>query len=117
VNQTNPSARPHLLGLLAGLVLAAALVWSAFVVTGAWMRIAESQTISVTGSAKKNVASDLIIWRGSFTSEGDTLAAAHRKLKADLGKVEVFLRERGLSNFVAAPISILEVRAREKGGG
>jgi hypothetical protein len=115
VNQTNYIVRPHLLGLLAGLSLAAALVWSAFLVTGAWMRIAESQTIGVTGSAKKIVLSDLIVWRGSFTAEGESLAAAHRKLKADLRKVEVFLQTRGISNFVAAPISILEVRAKEKG--
>ena len=117
MNQTNYLARPHLLGLMAGLLLAAALVCSAFLVTGAWLRIAESQTIGVTGSAKKNVKSDLIVWRGSFTVEGESLAAAHRKLKADLGKVEAFLQTRGVSNFVVAPISILEVRAKEKGEG
>ncbi len=115
MNPTNYRERPHLLGLTAGLFLAGALVWSAFLVTGAWMRIAESQTIGVTGSAKKIVQSDLIIWRGSFIVEGESLAAAHRKLKADLGKVEAFLRARGVSNFVAAPISIFEVRAKEKG--
>ena len=46
--------------------------------------------------------------------EGESLAAAHRKLKNDLSKVEAFLQTRGVSNFVAAPISIFEVRAKEK---
>jgi hypothetical protein len=38
--------------LLAGLFLAAALVLSAMLVTRAWLKIAESQTIVVTGSAR-----------------------------------------------------------------
>jgi len=116
LTQPNFTLRPHLLGLAAGLFLSAALVCSAFLVTRAWIRIAESQTISVTGSAKKNVQSDLIVWRGSFAVEGETLATAHRKLKTDLIKAENFLHERGISNFVAAPVLIQEVRAKEKEG-
>jgi hypothetical protein len=48
--------------------------------------------------------------------EGDSLAVAHRKLKTDLGKVEAFLRARGVADLVATPISIFEVRAKEKDG-
>jgi hypothetical protein len=42
----NRATKPHLLGLLAGLFLAAALILSAMLVTGAWLKIAESQTSS-----------------------------------------------------------------------
>jgi hypothetical protein len=52
--------KPHLLGVLAGLFLAAGLVLSAVLVTGAWLRISESQTVSVTGSARTAVRSDLV---------------------------------------------------------
>jgi len=48
-------SRPHLLGVLAGLFLAAGLVLAAMLVTRAWLQIAESQTITVTGSARKAV--------------------------------------------------------------
>lgn len=113
----NSSARPHLLGLVAGLFLAAGLVVSAMLVTGAWLRIAESQTITVMGSARKAVRSDLAVWRGHFTVEGNTLLAAQRALKSDLQKVETYLRERRATNFVAAPITIHEVKAREKREG
>ena len=54
--------KPHLLGVLAGLFLAAGLILSTMLVTGAWLRIAEYQTVSVTGSARKAVRSDLVIW-------------------------------------------------------
>ena len=59
------SARPHLLGLLAGLFLAAGLVLTAMVVTRGWMQVAGPQTVLVKGSAKRNVDSDLAVWRGS----------------------------------------------------
>ena len=44
-------ARPHLLGVLAGLFLAAGLVLASLIVARAWQRVAEAQAISVTGSA------------------------------------------------------------------
>ena len=103
--------KPHLLGMLAGLFLAAGLVLSTMLVTGAWMKIAESQTVSVTGSARKAVRSDLVIWRGSFSAEGDTLLSAQRRLKDDLARVEAFLRAAGMTNYVIGPISIKELQA------
>src|SRR6266496_1925003 len=88
----NNRSKPHLLGVLAGLFLAAGLVLSAMLVTRAWLKIAEWETISVTGSARKAVRSDLVIWRGSFTADGDTLLAAQRNLKTDFARVESFVR-------------------------
>ncbi len=63
---THSVSRPHLFGVLAGLALAAGLVFAALVFANAWTRIAESQVINVTGSARKNVRSDLVVWRASF---------------------------------------------------
>jgi len=78
------------------------------------LKIAESQTINVTGSARKAVRSDLVIWRGTFTAEGDTLLAAQRNLKADLAKVEDFLKVNAMTNFMIGPISIKELQATEE---
>ena len=107
----NGIVKPHLLGLLAGLFLAAGLVLSAALVTRAWLKIAESQTINVTGSARKAVQSDLVIWRGSYTADGDTLLAAHRNLRADLAKVEDFLKGRQMTNYLIGSVSIKELQA------
>ena len=76
--------RPHLFGVLAGLFLAAGLVASAMQVTRAWLKISDSHSITVTGSARKNIRSDLIFWQGSFSTEAPTILEAQKKLKENL---------------------------------
>jgi len=105
------STKPHLLGLLAGLFLAAGLVLSAMLVTRAWLKIAETQNIVVTGSARRNVKSDLVVWRGSFSAEAATLLEAQRKLKTDAAKVQGFLRASVITNETFTPIAIQELQA------
>ena len=112
----NITSRPQLFGLLAGLFLAAGLVFSSFVVTRAWMVIAQSQTISVTGSARKNIRADLIIWSGTFSAESPTLLEAQHALKADLSKVTAFLQGKGVKDYQVSTIAIEEIRAGEKDG-
>jgi len=110
-----PSApRPHLFGLLAGLALAAGLVFTALVLANAWTRIAESQVINVTGSARKNVRSDLVVWRSSFSAEAPTLIEAQQKLRADHAKVAAFFSSRGIGGFTASPVQITELTARQR---
>lgn len=106
------TSRPHFLGLLAGLFLAAGLVFSAFVVTRAWMLVAQRETIHVTGSARKNVRADLIIWQGTFSTEASTLLDAQRTLKASLTKVESFLKAKAVGDYIISPIDIEEIRPR-----
>ncbi len=101
------------MGLLAGLFLAAGLICSAALVTRAWLKIAESQTINSTGSARKNVRSDLIIWRGFFSSEAPTLLEAQHRLKDDLPKIEDFLRSNSVSNHLLTAINIQEMRSND----
>lgn len=110
-----PSAtRPHLFGVLAGLALAAGLVFAATVLANAWTRIAESQVINVTGSARKNVRSDLVIWRAAFSVEAPTLVEAQERLRADQAKVAAFFATRGISGFKASPVEIRELTARQR---
>lgn len=109
------SSRPHLFGLLAGLFLAAGLCFAAIVFTRTWTHIHESQVIDVTGSARKNVLSDLVVWRASFAVEDEALLAAHEKLQADLGKVDAFLRAKGVKEISVLPVQIREITARNKG--
>jgi uncharacterized protein len=108
------TSRPHLLGLMAGLFLAAGLVLCAILLTRTWLRVAESQTVTVTGSARKAVRSDLVIWRGFFSADGDSLLSAQRALKTDLDKVQAFLTSKQVTNYVVTPISIQELRGKEK---
>ena len=67
-------SRPQLFGMLAGLFLAAGLVLSAMLGTTAWVKIKNSQFISVKGSARKNIRSDFAIWTANFSDPGTDAA-------------------------------------------
>ncbi|TAK97170.1 MAG: SIMPL domain-containing protein [Verrucomicrobia bacterium] len=107
----NPAPRPHLFGMLAGLFLATGLLFSSALATSAWLKIRNSQLITVKGSARKNITSDLAIWRGAFTVEASTLLDAQRRLRADAAKVEQFLTAQSVTNFSFTPITIEELTA------
>jgi hypothetical protein len=100
--------------MLAGLFLAAGLVLSAMLGTAAWVKIKNSQFITVKGSARKNIESDLAIWHGSFTVEAETLVEAQHKIAADRRRVEEFLKGAGVTNFAFAAIAIEEERATQR---
>ena len=100
--------------MLAGLFLAAGLVFSAMVGTAAWVKIKNSQFITVKGSARKNIESNLAVWRGGFVVESETLLDAQHKIQANHAVVEKFLGGAGVTNYSFAPISIEEVRAMQK---
>ena len=61
------------------LFLAAGLVLSSMLGTTAWVKIKNSQFITVKGSTRKNVKSDLVVWKGSFTAEAPTLLEAQQQ--------------------------------------
>jgi uncharacterized protein len=110
------SSRPHLFGVLAGLALAGALCFAALVASHTWIRLGESQTVNVTGSARKNITSDLVVWSASFSTEAAELLQAHAQLRADLVKVTSWLATNGASEIVTKPISITEVTAQYREG-
>ena len=106
--------RPHLFGLLAGLFLAAGITFASITLASAWTRIAENNIISVTGSARKNIRSDLVVWHASFSVEAPTLLEAQQKLRADYAKVAAFFSLRGITGFTASPVQIRELTARQR---
>jgi hypothetical protein len=103
--------RPQLFGMLAGLFLAAGLVFSSMPGTAAWVKIKNSQFITVKGSTHKNIESDLVVWQGNFSGEASSLLPAQQALPANRKKVEQFLIGDGITNFVFTPINIDEIKA------
>jgi len=104
--------KPQLFGMLAGLFLAAGLVFSAMVGSTAWLKIHNSQFVSVKGSARKNIKSDLAVWKGNFTAEAPALLDAQRNLTDARAKVNIFLNDSGMTNHAFDSVVIEEVRAR-----
>jgi hypothetical protein len=100
--------------MLAGLFLAAGLVLSSMLGTAAWVKIKNSQFITVKGSAQKNIDADLVVWRGDFSVESETLVDAQHKVQANRALVEKFMRDAGVTNFIFAPIGIEELKATQK---
>ena len=107
-------SRPQLFGMLAGLFLAVGLVLSAMLATTTWLKVKNSQFITAKGSTRKNVKSDLVVWKGSFSTEAPTLLEAQQKLKADAAKVGQFLTASGVSNYIFKPIGIEGIKAQLK---
>lgn len=108
------TSRPHLFGLVAGLALAAGLCSASIIFTRAWTRISEDQVVNVTGSARKDVRSDLAVWRAGFSSDAATLSEAHAKSKADLARVEAFLRDAGQADYEIRPVQVTDLFERIK---
>jgi hypothetical protein len=107
-------SRPQLFGMLAGLFLAAGLVLAAMLGTSAWVKIKNSQFITVKGSVQKHIESDLIIWSGCFQAESETLLDAQRKVLANRALVAKFLDHAGVTNYLFTPISIDELKETKK---
>jgi hypothetical protein len=112
MNTPSPS-RPHLFGLLAGLFLATGISFASVTLSRAWTRIHESQLVEVSGSARRNVRADLVIWRANFSAAAPTLLEAQQQLQADGAKVSAFLQLRGLP-FAAGPAQIAELTAKKR---
>jgi hypothetical protein len=108
------SSRPQLFGMLAGLFLAVGLVLSAMLATSAWVKIKNSQFVSVKGSVQKNIESDLAVWTGGFQAEAETLLDAQHKIQANHALVEKFLRDADVTNLAFTPINIEELKASKK---
>lgn len=90
-NRTN-----HLYGLAAlGLSLMLGLVF----VSGALKDIRRgNEEVTVTGSARRPIRSDFVVWRLSVAVQSSSLAAASQELTAGTARVRAFLAGEGLAD-------------------
>jgi uncharacterized protein len=98
-----PSVRPKFLldrfpELFSGL-----LSLSLALVVGAWLGSSAIRTLNrgndvltVTGSAKKPIRSDYIIWRSSVSSQQTTLPQAYQQIKRHTERVQTYLKDKNV---------------------
>jgi uncharacterized protein len=101
----------------AGAALSLALVLAAAIVSWSFIHSKKmGQTIEVTGSAKKRIKSDLIIWRASVTVESATLADGYQKLSRDVEKTKAFLVAQGVpaNQIVISAVTTTPIRPPAK---
>lgn len=78
--------------LRAGLFLALANIVCVVIFSWAWLIVkAPPKTLSVTGSAKKVIESDLIVWTCRVSASDPVLTKAYEQLKASVAKTEGYL--------------------------
>jgi len=78
-------------------ILAVGIIITAAILGGAWRGShVRNETISVTGLAKQDFVSDLIVWDGYFTAQFNSTKEAYAKLKKDAGVVKKYLVGKGI---------------------
>ncbi|MGE5455049.1 MAG: SIMPL domain-containing protein, partial [Methylocystaceae bacterium] len=79
------------------LILALGLIVSSWVVIGGLVKIKSGDNaITVTGSAKKQIKSDLVVWSGNYSCTAITQVEAYTQLKNSQNKVRTYLGSKGI---------------------
>jgi len=94
------------------IILAAGLFLSAAVATYGLIKTRTvANTVTVTGSAKKQIDSDYVVWKSSFSRQTAELSTAYQLLQEDLVKVKKYLADNGLSekDYTIAAINTISI--------
>jgi hypothetical protein len=83
--------------IIVALILTGGIVAAAIIATRGLVEIKSARTsIAVTGSAKQQITSDLIVWTGYFNSKSPVLKDAYTDLESSREKVKNYLVSQGL---------------------
>jgi uncharacterized protein len=92
----------NFLGMLA---LAIAIVLTGWLASSAIRETRNDQDITVTGSAKKTITSDLVQWKGNLTAEGTNLAQVTEQLRNGVTRFRNYVTQNGKVSVKFAPLS------------
>lgn len=99
-------------------VLASGLVVAALIGSMAVERLRRAgDEITVTGSSRKPITSDLAMWRGSVSVQRATLPEASDELARITARVKAFVVQQGFADSLVAISSISSNAVRERIGG
>lgn len=104
---------------MAAVVIAIALVVST--VIGGWFFVKGKrgdQTITVTGSARKRITSDLVVWKSAISYQAPVLSDAYRSLSEAVPKVKAYLVGKGIpeNQITVSAISSQTLHGRNSDG-
>ena len=106
--------------IILGICIAAATIVSSVILSQGFLKIMKfaQQVINVTGSAQKNIKSDYIVWKGTFTRRDIDLPAVYKKVQGDLEKVKAYLASKQVnpSEIVVSQITPLTIYKKNKDG-
>jgi hypothetical protein len=83
--------------IIVAIILVIGVISAALILTNGVVKIKATRTnIVVTGSAKQQITSDLIVWTGSFHAESGKLQEAYTNLEVSRKKVAAYLDDKGI---------------------
>jgi hypothetical protein len=102
----------------AGLFIGVAVVVATSFAAGAWERVKTrppERTLAVTGSAKKRITSDRIIWKAELTTQDADRTTAYRALAGHIKSALAYLEAQGIKkeDVRVSSASVEEVHERE----
>lgn len=92
---------------------------AAWISTGALVRIkTQDQTITVTGSARRQIISDTVVWRAKVPSQAAQMNDTYQQLNANVTKVVEYLKSQGVASgqMVVASVSTVAFHPRNDKG-
>jgi uncharacterized protein len=104
---------------MAAVVIGVALVLASAIGSWAFVRARRGdQTITVTGSAKRRIKSDMVVWRAAVSYQAPALADAYRSLSEAVPKVKAYLISKGIaeSEITISSISSQTLHGRTSDG-
>ncbi|MGI8733688.1 MAG: SIMPL domain-containing protein [Pyrinomonadaceae bacterium] len=106
-------------GFGAGVALAIGLVIASIIGGLAFVKGKQGdQTITVTGSARKRIKSDLVIWKAGVSYQAPVLADAYRSLSENVPRVKAYLVGKGIpeNEITISSISSQTLHVRDSNG-
>lgn len=106
--------------IILGVCIAAATIVSSIILSQGFLKITKfvREQITVTGSTQKEIKSDYIVWKGTFSTRQVDLKTGYKKLNEDLEKVKKYLLNKGINDkeIIISQISTDKVyKKNEKG--
>jgi len=80
------------------LILSFALIYSTSIAINGIVEIKSNDTLTVKGSAKQEIQSDFMVWRGGFNNESSDLSSAYEMLSESREKVRSYLEGKGIDS-------------------
>ena len=105
--------------LNAGVALAIGLVMSSLIFGWFYSTAKKGdEAITVTGSAKKRIKSDLVVWSAGVSAQSAQLTDAYRQLSDNVPKIKQYLLGKGISEaqMTVSSISTITLKRQDSNG-
>lgn len=103
----------------AGLFLALGLVISSTILGWSYTsKKSGDEAVTVTGSARKRIKSDLVVWSAGVSSQSAKLADAYSQLSANIPRIKQYLMSKGIAEnqMTVSAISSTTLHPRDTNG-